>query len=401
MKGKKFIAFIVVLWILLAVWSLPYFLRAFAVNFLEKATGLEVFLSEFSFRSPSTWVLSGLRFSWKGRECLKVEEITLKVRWKSLLSDTIEVEKVMVENPSLWIHRHRDGSFDLVRFFSISKRSVGGSSLSKRHLLIHSVSLTGGEIELLDETVQKEPYSSRLSALTVTAEDLLFPPRDRESPLSLQAFVSAGQFPPSGSLKLKGEVNLERVDLKLGVELREIDLHLWNPYISQSIPMGFEKGKLDVDGEVKIEQKHLWGFGLVHVRDLTLGRTQATALFESAFGISQEKLIAFLENSHGELIFPLKVSGDLGDPRFELGELFTSSVRQSLARTLQKGVGGMLKVGSETVGVADLEKRAKRVVKEVQKTFRLDWLLTGPPPEAIQETLPPPSTEPSTAPETP
>jgi len=399
MRGKKFIALIAILWVFLAVWSFPYFLRAFVVNFLEKATGLEVFLSEASFRSPSTWVLSDLRLSGKGRERLKVEEMTLKVRWKSLLSDTIEVEKVVIENPSLWIHRYRDGSFDLVRFFG--KRAVVGSSVSKRRLLIRSVSLTGGEVELLDEKIQKEPYSVRLNTLTVTVEDLSFPPRNLKSPLTLQAFVGAGQFPPSGSLKLKGWVNLERIDLKFGVELREIDLHLWNPYTSQSIPMGFEKGKMDLDGEVKIEQKHLWGFGLIHIRDLALGRTQATALFESAFGISQEKLIAFLENSNGELIFPLKISGDLGDPRFELGELFTNSIRQSLARTLQKGVGGMLKIGSETVGVTDLEKRAKRVVKEVQKTLRLDWLLTETPPEATQETLPPPSTEPPAASETP
>ena len=242
----------------------------------------------------------------------------------------------------------------------------------RQYLLKAGFSLTGGEATLWDGKVQREPYPLHFSSLTISAEDLFFPPHDLESTVALQTFVGAGKLPPSGSLKLKGWVNLKEGSFKFGTELRDIDLTTWSPYTAP-LPIALSQGRLDLDGEVNVREKQLWGYGLVHVRDLALKRTDATALFENTFGVSQEQLIAFLEGSNGELIFPLKMSGSLTDPRFEPGKMFTSSLRQSLGRTLQKGVGGMFKIGSGTLGVADLEKRAKRVVKEVEKTFRVNF----------------------------
>ncbi len=358
-----------IFWLLLALISLPYFLRAATVHWLQKATGLEVFLSKTAFRPPATFVFSDLRFSWKGKERLRIDQATFVLRWKSLFSETIKVEKVVVEDPFLMLQRSPDGSVDLFRFFArIPKRDT----VQKRKILIESLSVTGGEVELWDGKVQKEPYPVRLSSLAVTAAELLFPPQQRDSHVTFQTFVGVGYFPPSGSLKLKGSVNLKEGDFKLSTELREIDLPLWSLYTA-TLPVALEKGRLDLDGEVTLRQKTLWGYGMLHLRGLALRRTGAAALFETVFGVSQETLISFLENSHGELVFPIKVSGQLTDPKFELGELFTNSVRQSLARTLQKGVGEMIKAGSGTLEITDLEKRAKRVVKEVEKTFRLDW----------------------------
>ena len=378
MKGKKFFAFLLILWIVLGVWSFPYFLRLAILKVLQTRTGLTVFLSKVSFHPPDTFVLSDLRFVSKGKERLRVDQITLILRWKTLFSKTVLVEKVVVEDPVLSLRRHPDGSLDLIRFI---KGRGEGETVQKRALLIQSFSLTRGEVTLWDEKIQKDPYPLHLSSLSLNAEELFFPPRDLESAVALQAFVGGGELPPSGSLKLKGWVNLKEGDFKFGTELREIDLITWSPYTAH-LPMAIEHGRLDVDGELIVRQEQLWGYGLIHLRGLALKRTAATALFEKGFGISQEQLIAFLEGSNGELIFPLKVGGRLADPKFELGEMFTNSIRQSLARTLQKGVGEMVKVGSGTLGVADLETRAKKVVKEVEKTFRLDWLLTAPPQNA-------------------
>lgn len=387
MKGKKFIAMLFVFWFILALVSLPYFLRVATVHLLQKETGLEVFLAKTTFRPPSTFVFSDLRLSWKERERLKIDQATIVLRWKSLFSETIKVEKVVVEDPFLRLQRYPNGSVDLFRFFAGRPKR---ETAQKRKILIESLSVTGGEVEFWDGKVQKEPYPVRLSSLTVTAEELLFPPQPLDSSVTLQTFVGVGHSPPSGSLKLKGSVNLKEGDFKLSTELREIDLPAWSPYTA-TLPVTLETGRLDLDGEVRVRQKALWGYGMLHLRDLALRRTGAATLFETVFGVSQETLISFLENSHGELAFPIKVSGQLTDPKFELGELFTESIRQSLARTLPKGIGEMIKAGSGTLEITDLEKRAKRVVKEVEKSFRLDWLLTHPPPQEVPETLPTPS----------
>ena len=374
MKGKRYVALFLIFWLLLAVWSLPYFLRLEAIGFLQKETGLEVSLSKVSLRPPSTLVLSDLRFLWKGSERLRIDQMTFVLRWKTLFSKAPSVEKVIVEDPVLTLQRHPDGSLDLFRFL---ERRPKGKTVEGRTFWIQMFSLTGGEVTLWDGKVQRDPYPLHFSSLTMNAEDLFFPPRDLESTVALQSFVGAGKLPSSGSLKLKGWVNLKEGSFKFGTELRDIDLTTWGPYTAQ-LPMVIERGRLNLDGEVTVREKQLWGYGLVHVRDLALKRTEAAGLFENAFGVSQEQLFAFLEGSTGELIFPLKVSGYPTDPRFEPGKMFTNSIRQSLAWTLRKGVGGMFKIGSGPLGVPDLDKRAKRVVKEVEKTFRLNFFQKTP-----------------------
>lgn len=327
-------------------------------------------MGRVSFHLPSSMVLSDLRLTWRGRERLNAKEVALRFRLRSLFSETIEIESLTVENPSLWLRRYPDGTVDLFRFLSQRPLRKGPS---RRKILIHTFSLQGGEVELLDGWVEEAPYPIRLSSFSMKTENILLPPRDHESPVTLQGLLGGGDFPIFASLKLTGWVNPEKMDFHFDVALRNLYLPVLNPYLHASIPMGIESGKMALDGEVRVEAESLRGVGLIHVRELSLRPSTSTALLETVFGISQEKVVAFLADADGELLFPVRVSGHLKDPKFELGELLTHTIRQSLARTLQKGVGEMVKTSSEAFGVADVGQRAKKVFKELEKTLRLDW----------------------------
>lgn len=345
---KKFLVLLCIIGILLVGWGVLFLIRPFIIDSLEKKTGLDIFLSRISFQGLSTLDLSEIRLSDPGRGHFSADGVTVDFRWKPLFSKILEIEEITLEE---------------------------------------------GELEISDAVLLKGRPAIRLHSLYGSAQGFSYPFRDQESPVVLQALVGEETSPSFGVLRVEGWINSKREDVRLAVELREIDLRQWKPYLSKSFSMNLVGGRMDFDGDLQIQAKQLWGAGVIHLRGLVLRPSSKAALVESVLGISQQQFIEFLQNSDGELVFPVKVSGRLDDPKFELGELVTSSVRQNLGRTLQKGVGRMFGIGSE-LGIKDLEDRAKKAVKEIEKTLRLDWLLVGPPPETEA-----PEESPQTSPE--
>ncbi len=370
---KKILFFLFILFAayFLAVWSLPYIAKTALTHFLTQKTGLDASVGRVTFKGPSSCAVSDLSLSWKGKERVRLEEVLLVFQPRSLFSKTIEVDNLSLENLSLQITRGRDGSWDFNRFMSRRPKAGG---ISPREIHIRRLTLHKGELEILDERIQKEPYPIHLVSLEFSVEDLTFPPRDRECPLTLHLLMGGGQVPIFASLNLKGHLNPARSGFDLAVELRDLYLPAWNPYLESNIPMGLEKGKMDLDGELKIEGEKLKGVGYIHVRELALKEGFVPFALQTVFGISKEQFLSFLQDANGELRFPFQISGNLSDPKFELGEMLTNTIRQHLALTLQKGVGKMIQLGSKTLEAGDLDLRAKKVLKELQKTLRLDWL---------------------------
>ncbi len=367
---KYFLLWSLILIVVLTL-AFPFLLKTATVTLLERTTGLDVFLLKVSLERPGQIVLSHLRLFAKGRERFRTERVTLVPRWKSLLSEAIEVEKVSVERPTLWLYRHPDGSLNLFRY--LKERGPTRIPAPKRTFSVQSFSIKEGSLEISDGSIPGE-YAVHLREVTAGAEKLRFPLQSGEIPFWLEGKVGAGSFPSAGSLRLKGWLEPQKGDLRMGVMVQEMDLPPWNPYLTQPVPMGLARGWLDLEGDLEISEGMLRGVGLIQIHDLLLRPSPASALVETIFGISQEQLLAYLRDSQGVVAFPVKVSGSLHDPAFALGEDVKESIRQNLARTLRMGVG---RVVTQTFGLSDLEKRAKGAVKDIEKTLRLDWLLTN------------------------
>jgi len=371
---KKFFLFLFVALILLILGT-PALIKHGVVYALKRATGFDVFLYDVSFQFPQYLHFSQLRFYGDGKERLRIEEIVVTFKKETLLSDTIELDNITIHQPALSLRRFSDGSIDLLKLL---KWEAGASpGWFKRRVKIKTVSLMGGEILLWDEKVPGNPHPIHFRDSRFSLENLLFPLQDENSFVNFHTFVGVGGTPSSSALQVNGWMNLFRKTYRLSVAAQEVPLSPWNIYLQQLVPMGFAKGTMNFEGEVEIVNRQLRGIGLMRLHDLVLNASPKTSLVREIFGITHENLIAFLQDSQGRLNVPIKVSGALDDPKFELEEAFRRNLQRNLARTLQGGVSHMFNAGSEDL-VTNLEKRTKETIKEIEKTLRLDWLLLGP-----------------------
>ncbi len=161
-----------------------------------------------------------------------------------------------------------------------------------------------------------------------------------------------GRIIPSSPVKIYGELNPSHFDenTDIALEFRGVNLTALSPYSSKFAGYRIEKGKLDMDLRYKLKDSKLEVSNRMLLDQLTLGERVESP---SATTLPVDFALALLKDSDGKIDIDLPISGDLNDPRFSLGNLYTTAIRRMVTKLVGSPfslLGNLTRNGGEDLG---------------------------------------------------
>jgi hypothetical protein len=158
-----------------------------------------------------------------------------------------------------------------------------------------------------------------------------------------------GKVDEYGSARIRGSLQpfkaTDFTDLKL--TFRNLEMNRLTPYSGKFAGRRIESGKLSVDLEYKIKQRHMTGENKFVINKLRLGEHVDSP---DAVNLPLDLAIALLEDSDGIIDLNLPVSGSLDDPQFSYGKVVWKAfvnVLGKIATAPFRALGNLLGIKSD------------------------------------------------------
>jgi hypothetical protein len=164
-----------------------------------------------------------------------------------------------------------------------------------------------------------------------------------------------GKVDDAGSLEVTGQLNPLHQDAasQVKVVMKDIDLNPTDPYMGKFLGYRLRKGKLSVDVNYEVTEKHLKGQNLIEVDQLTLGEKVASP---DATKLPVKLGIAILKDRSGKIDLDVPVEGNLDDPEFRLNKVIWHAVVNVFTKIVTSpfaALGSLFGGKGEEVGYQD------------------------------------------------
>ena len=169
------------------------------------------------------------------------------------------------------------------------------------------------------------PFSARVAALHGEITGLSTAP-GRRATLALEGRI--GKF---GAASAKGrlDVGAPRRFTDIAVAFENVDMPPLSPYSATFLGRKIAGGELWLDLDYRVVRGEMQGRNRVTVRDLALGeRVDAP----NALDVPIDLLVGLLTDSEGRLRVDVPVTGDVNDPRFDLGAVIRAQAGDFVRR---------------------------------------------------------------------
>lgn len=163
----------------------------------------------------------------------------------SLAERAIALGRVRLDQPALKIGRDRDGTIDALRILPAREAAPAAAAPAPWSMTIRKLTLEGGGVDFEDRTVRPAAKIA-VSAVSLAADDL-GTPEDAKNSGILSARINR-----TGSLTLKGAIS-PKPAANLTVDLRDVDLGPFQPYVKPHAKIEIARGKLTARGTVDID----------------------------------------------------------------------------------------------------------------------------------------------------
>jgi len=230
-------ALVVALVVLASILITPERVKATLLPLAEHNLHRKIDLGEINVSLLKGIEIDGLRIYEKdGLETfLTTDLVHLRYQLLPLLTMKVVIDEVRLEKPAIRVVRLNDGKFnfsDLIDSSGVpismpidSTENPGTSSIS---LLVSEVLLQDGQLIFTDRVLNdKAPYRYELSALQIAAKAVI---PTGEVPLSLQCQINGSP------LSLNGQVRLAPFSGSFDIELQDLDVVPFMPYIQDKLP---------------------------------------------------------------------------------------------------------------------------------------------------------------------
>ncbi len=207
---------------------------------LEEATGGQVAVDSTRLAFPMTALFTGLRFTHNTPESgLSIQQATIRPRWLSVSTRTLEVDTIEMERPFIRVTRLKTGT---MRWPTASLSSPRGSTSDgvtaaavwppSWRMRVQSIKVIDGAIELIDHT-PPTPFHALLNHLSFVVGPVTVPFDGDQISVALRgAFMGRnGELAP---LYCSGWWQAAAGDLQASCQLEPLALVVFEPYFQQS-----------------------------------------------------------------------------------------------------------------------------------------------------------------------
>lgn len=291
---------------------------------------------------------------WPAARTLEAERVTIVPDLRSLLTDQIRIASIVVEKPYLSMLR-TPGKLIMVPSLTegeTSKAEASPKNVSPRAVVISTIELKNGSVELFDATVSRPPLKIRMEQIEAVIRDVAAPAVERTH-FDLAAIVKGVKR--DGGAKVTGWVGPAAKDSSSRIALTAVDMVALQPYLIKKNEAQVTKGSLDLNLTSEVRNNYLDGKGKVVIKDLKFA--PGRGLLDTFMGVPRNAVIGFLKDHNNAIDVDFALKGDTSHPNFSLNENLSTRIAAAMAgqlgvsiKNVAEGLGTLGRKGVEGAG---------------------------------------------------
>jgi hypothetical protein len=336
---------------------------------LQKMLGPGFTLKEIQVRLTH---LSMKRIQYEGlhteKKYLWIEEIKIYPAILSLFIGPLRVRDVTIREPSLYFYRTKEGSF--VGPWAMpekkEKREPSGDQEKKEReevfLRIDRLRVQNGSVDFEDWKQGEPPARLKLSDLDLEMKEIQYPFHATRSPVEMKGRLE-GKTKKGGEIHTKGWINLKTTDMETSLNVREIEVKLFEPYYRKRVSAEIDSGYMAMDAKIALKEKFIDAPGKLELSHLYIKEGQGTV-----FWIPAKTLISLLKEKGDRIQVSFHMKGNLEDPKFNIQETLLTRV----AIALLEALGVPIKVVGEEILEKTIkgEKGLMEELRDLERQFK-------------------------------
>jgi hypothetical protein len=280
-----------------------------------------------------------------------IEEIKIYPVIISLFVGPLRIRDFTIREPSLSFYRTKEGVF--VGPWAVpekkEKREPSGDQGQKEKepvfLKIDRLRIQKGTIDFEDWKPGEPPARLKLRDIDLEMKEIQYPFHSTRSPVELKGRLE-GKTKKDGEILTKGWINLKTTDMETSLNVREIEVRVFEPYYRKKVSAEIDSGYMAMDTKITLKEKIVDAPGKLELTDLHIKEGEGTV-----FWIPAKTLISLLKEKGNRIQVSFHMKGNIEDPKFNLQETFLTRI----AISLLEAVGVPIKVVGEEI----LEKTIK------------------------------------------
>ncbi|MFM2485170.1 DUF748 domain-containing protein [Celerinatantimonas yamalensis] len=321
-----------------------------------------------------------------GWQAMAIEQLDL-----SLAQRSIEASRVSIEGGSGRVIIHEDRTTNFNRLLVAhaegddpAPEGDDGEDAAPFRVSIAGIILADSRLHFTDQSLPL-PFSTRIRKLNGEVSTLA---SDTETPADVQL---EGQVGENGMARIEGSIHAWQPtrDTNVTLTFRNLMVPDYSPYTVAFAGRRIAEGRMDLDLGYRLADGKLKGSNAIVLHDLELGeRVESPGAMDLPLSLA----VALLKDREGVIQMDIPVTGDLGDPHFELGGAVRSAIGDAISNIVTapfRFLAGLIGAGDEDLqriaypaGRSDLtppqRQRVGLLRKALVKRPELTLELAGP-----------------------
>jgi hypothetical protein len=279
-----------------------------------------------------------------GWQAMEIEQLDL-----SLAQRSFEASRVSIEGGSGRVIIHEDQTTNFNHLL-VARAEVedpapegdDGEDAAPLRVSIAGIVLADSRLQFADYSLPL-PFSTRIHKLNGEVSTLA---SDTQTPANVQL---EGQVGEHGLARIEGTINAWQPmrDTTVMLTFRNLVVPDYSPYTVAFAGRRIAEGRMDLDLGYRVADGKLEGSNAIVLHDLELGEKVESP---SAMDLSLSLAVALLKDSEGVIQMDIPVTGNLGDPNFELGGEIRSAIGDAIGNIVSAPfhfLAGLLGAGEE------------------------------------------------------
>lgn len=307
-------------------------------NSIEQALGPESRIADLSVGLTSVEI-SGISVKapkgWPTGTALRAERVVVVPDLRQLISGHIEVRSITFEKAYLSAVRPKEGGGlkILPSMLDQSKKKEKHEepdNWRSRGATISQVRLKDCTVEFYDSTTAGS-QKMRIDAVNGTIDHVEVPKLTGKTKLDLKGTIKGINH--LGTIAVKGWIDVASKNSEVDLQVRNVDLALFEPYLVKIAKAGVDQGTFNLDVKSTVHDNVLYASGTLTLTGLQL--KTGKNVFSGFSNIPRRAILSALEDDEDKVTLHFELKGDLDNPAFSLSE----SIAMRTGAALIKGLG--------------------------------------------------------------
>lgn len=269
---------------------------------------------------------------WPTDTALSAERVVITPNLRQLVSGEIEIRSIVLERAYVAAARSEDGGGIkiLPGMARRTEKRQEAADEKKRGAEIGEITLQDCTIEFHDRTATGWK-KLRIENVEGKVNDLQVPALTGRTKFDLKSVMKGPKH--TGSIVLAGWVDVADKGSDFKLQIRNIDLALFEPYVVRVTRAGIDRGTFNLDMHATVSNNVLHAPGTLTLAGLEL--KTGTGAFSGLSNIPRRAVLAALADDEDRATIHFELKGSLDNPSFSL----TDSIARKAGAAMFKALG--------------------------------------------------------------